>query len=171
MKIRFLSFVLVFSLLCSGCFYSKSDIEAARSDAYAAGYRQGMEDSSAFYTESDLELAYDDGYYDGQKEARQEFSVTKKPDIDDVLDEAAVFATKETSWTFYDIWNDVMEYTDEAIPENSSLNSWEKAVLEHTGKTSVPNSILRKVSILVDYCMYLDEYESYYKIPITDRFE
>lgn len=149
----------------------KEEIKAARSDAYAAGYWQGMEDSSAFYTESDLELAYDDGYYDGQKDARQEFSVTKKPDIDDVLEKAAAFATNDTTLTFYDVWNDVMAYTDEAMPENSSLNSWEKAVMDYTGKTNVPNSILRKMSIIVDYCMYLDEYESYYKVPITDRFE
>ena len=52
----------------ASCGNFEDEIKAARSDAYEAGYHQGMEDSGNFYSEEDLEDAYWEGFENGASE-------------------------------------------------------------------------------------------------------
>ena len=122
-------------------------------------------------SQSDVDAAWQEGYAAGHNDASEELSLKRKPDIDNVLEQAAVFATDGTTFGFYEVWNDVMEYLDKNGPDYSGLNAWEKAVKEYDGKTKVPNSILKKVRMLVYYCMYLDDYDTHYEPDFTDMFE
>lgn len=141
-------------------FYTKSDLQDARSEAYDAGYWQGMEDSSAFYKESDLELAYEEGYAEGKKDAKAEYK-NSADSIDKVLRSAESFAVKEigTGFLFEASRKDIQEYLEDTLPDQTGLSAYDKAAGDYNKTTNVKNSILRRMLMITYYCEYLSEYK------------
>ena len=140
----------------ASCGNFEDEIKVARSDAYEAGYQQGMEDSGNLYSEEDLEDAYWEGFENGASEmldltggSNYDYG-SSNADVDDVLSQAASFAYRETGRDVYEAWNDIMIHID-----NSGAR----------------NDLAKNAETLMYYCMFLDEYGFYYESDFTDIFE
>ena len=152
MKLQIVSVLCSLSIvgslfLFTSCSNSEEEIKAARSEAYEAGYNQGMEDSD---NSDAVEEAYWAGFEDGAYEALSLTGDSSSHSIDDILSAADSFAYKETGRDVYEAWNDIMIYID---------------------KSGTKTDLAKNAETLMLYCMYLDDYDMYYEPDFTDIFE
>lgn len=108
----------------ASCGNFEDEIKAARSDAYEAGYHQGMEDSGNFYSEEDLEDAYWEGFENGASEM---LDLTGGSDSDieyiaqGILEEARDYAGENADITMLDAMDIVSVYLDGYDPSGYPL--------------------------------------------------
>jgi hypothetical protein len=119
------AFVIVGLLfLFASCGNSEAEIKAARSDAYEAGYHQGLEDSSNFYNEEDLEDAYWEGFEDGASEML-DLTGGSSSDIEyiaqGILEEARYYAAEKADITMLDAMDIVSVYLNGHDPSGYPL--------------------------------------------------
>lgn len=145
--LSFTLFIVLFFTL-SSCGYSEADIEKAKKEAYQAAYESGYEDGHVEGYEEGYSDGKIDGLYDGLLYDYD--SGSSNADVDDVLEQADSFAYQETGRDVYEAWNDIMIYID-----NSGAR----------------NDLAKNAETLMYYCMFLDEYGSYYESDFTDIFE